>query len=471
MAWTLKTVEHPTLYDRYITLIIENGVVHLPSARFLLKETKTGGRYGLPGGRTSHLQKAKQLRELLIHLENIGKTWDSALEVHVEAIRNSMLHWDRNGNPLCKKESSKLPFKKIKNNTMNTKLSLWFKFYKYMEELKEPHNLVLSINKKIIYMSIQSDILGYSKMRYEPKKIEVWKLLVPSSPKMKFYKAITRKEFKNLCTHLTQQDIVFDLIVRLMGDTGLRVEAATEITPAVFKSYFRYFKSGKSMESRVPLIYRGKGKNEPLECNITIRIISEIQKEYLSSLHIKRLKKYKDYCEQKGILFDKNIMWILSDGRPVKYVDIYKAIRTASVQMGRTIKPISAHWLRHSFAVWKILDYKKRNLGFKINIMNINPDIMILLQNELGHADAKTTMIYSWTAFQIEELERLELEREPSYNYDGPLMTFQLFRNDKYAQNIVKEIAIQEFGIEFDENRFDPLSYAISRRMAIDSNL
>ena len=80
-------------------------------------------------------------------------------------------------------------------------------------------------------------------------------------------------------------------------------------------------------------------------------------------------------------------------------------------------------------------------------------------------------MIYSQTAFQIEELERLELEREPSYNYDGPLTTFQLFRNDKYTQNIVREIAIQEFGIEFYENRFDPLSYAISRRIAIDSNL
>lgn len=470
MAWTLKTLSHPTLYNRDITIIFKDGLAHLASSRFLVKESLSGGRLGQPSGRTSHLQRAKQLRELLIHLENIGKDWDTALEVHIEAIRNSMLHWDKNGNPFSQKESKKFTFKKIKNDTMNTKLSLWFKFYKYMEKLKEPHNLVLSTKIRTVFMPID-DMLGYAKMRYEPKRIKVWTLLVPSSPSMKFYKAITRKEFNSICNHLNQKDIVFDLIVRLMGDTGLRVEAATEITPAVIRGFFRYFQSGKSIESRVPLFYRGKGRNEPLQCNITIRLISEIQKEYLSSVHMQRLKKYKNYCKKKDIPYDKNIMWILEDGKPVKYQDIYKAIRDTSTQLGRKIKPVSAHWLRHSFAVWKILDYKKRNPSFKINTANASPEIMLILQDEFGHSDIKTTLIYSWTAFQIEELERLELEHEPSYNYDGPLMTFQLFRNDEYAQKIVKDIALQEFGDKFDEKLFNPLDYAIARRIAVDTSL
>lgn len=469
MVWTLKTVVHPVLYDRDITLILNDDLVHIPSAKFLIKEAREGGRKGQIGGRTSHLQRAKQLRELLIHLESFGYTWDTALEVHIETIRNKMVHWDKNGNELSKKVSKNLSFKKIKNDTMNTKLSVWYKFYRYMEVLKISHNLILSTRLKTFFKPIHNNMLGHLSMRFEPTKIEIWKLLLPSSPKMKFYKAITHKEFDSLCNQLEQKDIVFSLIVKLIGDTGLRVEAANEITPAIFRSYFRFFKSGKSFESRVPLSYRAKGKNELQSCKITIRLISYIQKIYLSSEYIERLKKYKIYCEKKDIEYNKNIMWILADGKPVRYIDIYKAIRNSSAELGRVLHPISAHWLRHSFAVWRILHYKKTNPGFKINIANASAEIMILLQDELGHSDFLTTLKYSWTAFQIEELERLELEREPNFNYDGPLMTFQLFRKDEYAQNIVRNVAIEEFGSKFCENLFEPLEYALSRKMVIDS--
>lgn len=96
--------------------------------------------------------------------------------------------------------------------------------------------------------------------------------------------------------------------------------------------------------------------------------------------------------------------------------------------------------------------------------------LQLHLSDELGHADWKTTLRYVWTALQIEELERLELVRKPEKVYDGPLMTYQLYREDPVAQQIVKEIAIEEFGNKFKENQFDPLEYALKRRIAIDTS-
>ena len=34
MAWTLKTLSHPTLYNRDITIIFKDGLAHLASSYF-----------------------------------------------------------------------------------------------------------------------------------------------------------------------------------------------------------------------------------------------------------------------------------------------------------------------------------------------------------------------------------------------------------------------------------------------------
>lgn len=463
MELKLITVSHPFIPRRDITLILQNNDLHLPAARFLVKEARNGGRHGSIGGRTSHLQRAKQLRELFYHLAAMGIDWRDAIESDIRAIRNAMLHWDSNNNLDLKTTYS---YQKIANDSMNTKLGVWFKFYRYMHEIGESYNMTLTTRLERVF-EYRSQLLDHINQRNnEHKFVEVWDLKIPGSPKRKTYKVITRKEFDYFCKELQKIDITYVMIAKLMATTGLRINAALNVTPHQFKNYFKYLNTGKTLESKIKFRYVSKG-DLSLECQIPIKMIADLQKEYLSRIYIERMKKYSERSERGLSEYNSEAMWLLNNGREVNYSDIIKVFTDASKALGRTIKPITPHWLRHSFATWALIDYSKRE---NILLKGIIPDtrFIIHLSELLGHANESTTMKYVQTALTITELERLENQIGAIKTYDGPLMTYQLYKEDPGAQEIVKKEAMKEFGNIFDEKQFDAIKYAISRGMLVD---
>ena len=49
----------------------------------------------------------------------------------------------------------------------------------------------------------------------------------------------------------------------------------------------------------------------------------------------------------------------------------------------------------------------------------------------------------------------------------GPIMSFRSFSQDKNAQNLVKQEAIQEFGDSFEPKKFNLFEYALSRGITV----
>ncbi|MDM5263571.1 site-specific integrase [Sulfurovum sp. XTW-4] len=465
MNFRLETVPHPKINNRDITFILENNDIHLPAAKFLAKEARSGGKNGTIGGITSHLQRAKQLRELFHHLQDIGINWHEATESDIISIRNAMLHWDSNDNP---DKNNKYDYKKIKNNTMNSKLSVWFKFFQYMQEIEERCDIVLSTKLVKINKYSSSMKKHIEARKKEVEYIEVWDLMVPSDHVSKTFKTITRKEFEYFSKKLREDDVVYEMIALVMATTGLRIDAALKLRPDQFRSYFRYFHSGKSLNSKVSLSYIGKG-DKYLECKIPLRTIHTLKGEYLNRAYTKRLKNHGERSKRGLEEYNNKYMWFNSKGRPINATDVRKAFKKASLALGRTQRPITPHWLRHSFATWALIDFSVRE-GVFLKGTTPDPLFITLLADLLGHADEKTTMQYVRTAIAIIEMERLEKENQSDKYYDGPLMTFQLFREDPGAQAIVKQEAIDEFGEKFDEKLFDPIQYAQSRGMLVDNS-
>lgn len=88
-----------------------------------------------------------------------------------------------------------------------------------------------------------------------------------------------------------------------------------------------------------------------------------------------------------------------------------------------------------------------------------NPLLILALQQKLGHANAETTLKHIVTALQ---LMKLDLN-------DGVIkISLRSFLRDKNSQNLVKRVAINEFGEDFQDNKFDVVKYALSRGIVID---
>ena len=344
---------------------------------------------------------------------------------------------------------------------MNAKLSYWFKFYMYMKKVGEFHELKISIIK-VRKKNYSSRLLAHLNYRenQDNKFIDVWLLKVKPIPIQFSYHALSKLEYIHLEERLKSIDIVYALIAYLMVETGLRAAAALEVKEVDFKNLFKYLNSGKKKDDVIKLEYISKGGNLDF-CDIPLRAIERIQKEYLSREFVKRTKLYTDRCFRLGKKYNEKNIWFTDRGKEVNYIDLRVAFKKASEEMGRYKNKITAHWMRHTFATWTLIDYSDKN-KIPLNSTGVSIDIRLknILMRKLGHASESSTMKYIITA--------IELSNTGTHN--GTIIPLKSFLESKIVQNITREKAIEEFDEEFDEELFDVVKYAISRGIVVDDS-
>ena len=340
---------------------------------------------------------------------------------------------------------------------MNAKLSYWFKFYMYMKKVGEFHELKISIIK-VRKKNYSSRLLAHLNYRenQDNKFIDVWLLKVKPSPIQFSYHAISKLEYIHLEERLKSIDIVYALIAYLMVETGLRAAVELEVKEVDFKNLFKYLNSGKKKDDVIKLEYISKGGNLDF-CDIPLRAIERIQKEYLSREFVKRTKLYTDRCFRLGKKYNEKNIWVTERGKEVNYIDLRVAFKKASEEMGRYKNKITAHWMRHTFATWTLIDYSDKN-KIPLNSTGVSIDIRLknILMRKLGHASESSTMKYIITA--------IELSNTGTHN--GTIIPLKSFLESKIVQNITREKAIEEF----DEELFDVVKYAISKGIVVDDS-
>lgn len=454
MKIVLRTISHPSLNNREITLLFIDNKIDIPSTCFLINEARYGGRYENISGETSHRGRAIKIRELYYALNDKGKTWRNAEEYDIKMIRNFMLCWDAND----VEDYDYYEQDPISNDAMNQKLGVWFKFYKFMNEIGESFRMVLSTKK--VTITLPDRVLDHvSKTNAVPRKkdVEVWSLRVKSSPQRLTYHALSRDEYIVLRRHLEEQDPVFGMIAHLMVTTGLRVRAALNVKINSFRSYLKYLNSGLKMNETVNMQYINKG-GEIMICDLPIMTIEHIQYHYLACLHGERIVEHDKNSEKGKFSYDDNSMWLLKNGRKVNYDDIRKAFRKASIAMGRKENSITTHWLRHTFATWTLMDYAENN-DLPLENTNLTPSsiFIAILAEKLGHASILSTYRYIATALR---LMGVGTQRDP-------IVPYRVLTQNKQIQDFIIEKAKNEFGESFDPRRFNMFKYALSRKYTV----
>ncbi|PHR72800.1 MAG: hypothetical protein COA66_05975 [Arcobacter sp.] len=453
-----RTVPHPVIKDRKITFVFVDNKIDLPSSRYLVHEATYGGRHGYIPGRQSHIGRANRIGELYRHLDEMGLNWRNATEPHIKMIRNAMLCWDANDN----EDYDNYDYKKISNNSMNAKLGSWFKFYKHMEYLGEFYDMSMT-TKEIIKPIHGNNQLAHLNLRFDSKReyIEVWILRIKPDPQSHTYHAISRTEYSHLERHFQDLDMVYVMLSNLMVETGLRATAALEFKEKDFKFLFRYLNSGRKMNDCIKVSYIAKG-GDSKKCDLPIRTIARIQKEYLSREYVKRKKHYSNRCERLDKKYNNDILWITKQGKEVNYIDLSNAFIKVSEKMGRIDNRITAHWMRHTFATWTLMDYSNDH-NIPLSNTGVIPDVRLLnlLMEKLGHATLSSTMKYIMTALRLMGVGANK----------GAIVSMSNFRLSKPVQELIKIEAKAEFGDDFKEDLFDNESYAISRRIVIDDSI
>lgn len=452
----LWTVPHPNIPKREVTLILIDNRLDEVSARFLIHESRYGGRFGGIAGKTSHKTRAIKIAELYSHLYDRGLSILNATESDVKMIRNAMLHWDFND-----KYDIALyrdcGYSKISNDAMNQKIGLWFKFYKFLDTINVLNDMVMTT--KWVKNKRKKSMLSHldSRIGERNNMIEIWSLRVKLSPKRMTYHAISRTEFEKLKKELDKIDPVFGTIAYFLVETGLRIDAALNVNIGTFKNFFTLLNAGRNLNECKKIDYEDKG-GEIKQFDLPLRTIQTVQKTYLSTYYTKRMKLHDSASSRGKYEFDENSVWLLENGRKVNYSDVQKAFAHASKELGRTEKRITPHWLRHTFATWTIIDFsREKNIPLENTGVTPNPLILLLLRDKLGHVSEETTMRYIATALELMGVTTNK----------GPIMSFRSLTKDLNAQKLIKEEAMYEFGDDFDLNIFDVFKYATSRNIAI----
>jgi len=452
----LRTIPHPTIPNREVTFVFIDNKLDETSARFLIREARYGGRTGDIAGKTSHKTRAIKIAELYLHLYDRGLTIFNAKESDIKMIRNAMLHWDTN-DKYDKELYRDCGYKKISNDTMNQKIGQWFKFYRFLDSINIHYDMVMTT--KWVRRKRKKSRLSHldSGTGENNDLIEIWKLKVKPSPRRKSYRAISRTEFEKLKNELDKIDPVYGTLAYFIVETGLRIDAALNIKISTFKNFFKLLNSRQDLNECKKIDYVDKG-GEIKQFDLPLRTIQTIQQRFLSNFYTKRMKQHDNASSRGKFEYDEDAVWLLKNGRKVNYSDIQKAFKKASIALGRTNNRITAHWLRHTFATWTLIDFsREKNIPLENTGVTPNPLFLLLLGDKLGHVSEETTMRYIATALELMGVTTNK----------GPIMSFRSLKKDPNAQKLIEEEAMYEFGDTFDSNIFDVFKYATSRGITV----
>jgi|GEM_PF-1792154 integrase len=463
----VEQFKHPKLNNRYVSVIFVENKLDVPSFMFLCNEAMTGGKRNKPAGKTSHRGRAYKIAELYDHLHDKGLNWQTAEEGDIEEIRNSMLHWNMKGeykpeNYMEKDKNGKkqLLYDRIENDSMNQKLSVWFKFYRY--QISKGMSLKIHLSTSMIEVSTSDSYMQHLYGREIGKNkiiVERWDLMVKPSAKKLYFPAISQFEYEAFKTQLLKIDPVYAAIAELGVGTGLRKGALLEVKPSFFKNMLKDINvGGKTYKDGFrQMEYENKGGNIE-NCKVTLKTMIEVNHLYIAA-------EREDRKIRNGLKFDGNeeYMWYREDGKKVEYHDLSAAFRDASVAMGRAlgIDNITPHHLRHTFATWTVLKGAKV-LG--IDLMQLDskmvPGLITWLQIQLAHVSPETTAIYIVTAILL-----------ISPKSSGPLITSSMLNKGEVINDMLEADAKVYFGTEYDSKKFYPLKWAVFRHFDMDSEL
>ncbi len=463
----VEKFKHPELNNRYVSVIFVDNKLDIPSFMFLCNEAMTGGRHHKPAGKTSHRGRAYKIAELYDHLYDKGLTWQTAEEGDIEEIRNAMLHWNMRGEykpdeymVKDKNGRQKFLYDKIENDSMNQKLSVWFKFYKY--QISKETSMKMYLSSHMIEVSINDSYMQHlygAKIGKNKLIIERWDLMVKPSPKKLYFPALTKMEYEAFKTQLIKIDPVYAAIAELGVGTGLRKGALLEVKPSFFKNTLKDISlGGKTYKDGFrQMEYENKG-GDTETCKVPLKSLMEINDIYISG-------EREDRKIRNGLYFDSDIeyMWYREDGKKVEYHDLLAAFREASLSMGRTmgIDNITPHHLRHTFATWTVLDGAK---ALNIDLMQLDskmvPGLIQWLQIQLAHVSPETTALYIVTAVLM-----------MSPKSSGPLITSNMMKKGEVVRDMLEADAKIYFGAEFDSKKFNPLTWAAFKHFEMDSIL
>lgn len=449
-----RQVFHPTLIKRKITLIYINSQLDLHSLSFLVNEARSGGRKESVSGKMTHIGRAYKIIELYRELDLLGIDWWKAEEEDIRIIRNRMLCWDMNDNV----DYSYYDHEPIENSTMNQKLSVWMKFFKHQQWMGESVKMVMGI--KVVKSWRPDSFLQHvngARHRERFKMVERWSLMVPSSPKKLYYHALSKLEFEAFRTQLRKIDIAYEAIAILMVETGLRIDAALDFDMSVFQGWMKHVTyGGKTMYDEILVKYINKG-GETKECELMVKTIHEIQRLYRASHYKKRLEKHEQ--KWKG---DYEPLWLREDGKKILYRDVQLAFQKASKAMGRAHNNITPHHLRHTFATWLVIELSEQN-KISLGVIGAEPHPMIMgvLMRKLGHASSASTLRYTMTAYKLKS----RIDRK---NGNMIILTTLAIQQNRAVQKMLLEHAIENFGDDFDDYRYDMIRYAKKQGFAVE---
>jgi integrase len=467
-----------TLSEKDLYAIFVNGELDIPSFLFLSYEARTGGRKGRTSSSLTNRSRAYKTAELYEHLNYRGLDWRTCHEEDIRQIRNEMLHWNMMNEPdysyyeeqiakMIEKDPhiNEMDMERISNNSMNQKLSVWFKFFKYQQYHEE--SMELDINSIMVEISIPDSRIQHiygRKIGQNKIQIERWTLMVSPSPTELVYHALTKEEYDAFKSQLMKIDPVYAAIAEMGVESGLRIAALLrDVTYEWFADTWKRFNhGGVTPEHLKDLPYINKGGNT-LTAKVPYRTGIEIRNIYIAGHHVDRWNS-NQLSKWRG---EGNGLWYRKDGKPINYTDVMKAFRQASVAMGRTVgvDSITSHWLRHTFATWTIIDGVRQENKLrgdnKIDLRKLEPHdvpkLMFWLQARLGHATMETTTKYITTAMYL-----------LAYGSTGPAVSsFDLKRKDVLL-DLLRTHAVARYGEEFDKSKYDPVKYAIKRGYAVE---
>lgn len=440
------TINHPSINNRKITYLLIDNKIDLDSARFLNHEAHNGGRHGSISGKSTHKKRAIKIGELYRHLDDMGLTWRNSLEIHIKQIRNAMLCWDINNI----KDYGKYDYQPIQNDTMNQKLSVWYKFYVYMKYRGEEFNMILS-TKRVKKKYYQNNMLNHLNKQESQGFIDVWSLYVKPSPEKYTYKVITKIEFSKFFNYLYEIDIIYAMMAYIAVETGLRIDALLNLKYEQFNNLFKYWKSGKSLQDSVKIEYFDKSSEDNLKyTDIRLEVIFNLKKYYLQREYLSRLRlNKKNKFEQS--------LWLKKNGDTVKYHNIRKAFVEVSDKLGYANKKVTPHWMRHCCVTWALIDFSKSN-NLPLEYTGITPNQMFinLLSKRIGHTTIDTIKKYIQSALDLMKM---------GLHSGSVIVTLSSLESNEKVQSLVKEEAKKEFGKEFKDSKFNLVQYAIKRKI------
>jgi integrase len=448
-----RQIKHPSLNNRNITLVYIDNRLDLPSLSFLVEEARSGGQQGSVSGKMTHIGRAYKIIELYRELDLQGLNWWEAEEEDIRIARNRMLCWDMNDN----EDYNHYKHEPIENDTMNSKLAVWMKFFRHQQKMGEHARMTMGTEMVKVWLpDAFLQHVGGTRHGERSKMVERWKLMVKPSPRKLHYPAISELEFEALRSQLRKIDIVYEMIALLMVKTGLRIDAALNFDKSAFEGWMKHINNGKTMDEEIPVRYVNKG-GETKECDLPIETTHEIQGHYRTREYKPRLARYQE--EWDG---DDEPLWLREDGKKINYSDVQKAFKQASEAMGRKINNITPHHLRHTFATWHVIKVSRRD-NIPLGVIGAEPHPMLMseLMRKLGHASAASTLRYTMTAYKL-------LPKGERKHGDMVVLTPLGIKHNKAVQRMLLEKAIEEYGEDFDENKYDMIKYAVKAGFAVE---